>query len=85
MIIKDIICPQCGVGNHVKDKPIKCKNCNHKAEQIELKPCPFCGNEIIDFFSGQFHCRGCKAVGPDYEGMGYDYQEMVSSKWNRRS
>lgn len=50
----------------------------------ELKPCPFCGNENIQFFIDDcgytMICTECMALGP-LVGK----QEAAISAWNRRS
>lgn len=38
-----------------------------KSEDIELKPCPFCGSDNLDYDSdgGFISCKNCLAYGPD--------------------
>ena len=54
--------------------------------EIELKPCPFCGNGKVRYFKGftiyQIICENCGAI---VSFMGKEKKDKTGQAWNRRA
>lgn len=60
---------------------------HHMEISIELKPCPFCGNEATTYaakFDNKIGCGSVECVGFHERNMGYATMEFALEEWNKR-